>query len=302
MRKVLKWIGIILGALVLLIVVAAGVIFIRGQMLYNKTYKTPALAVTLPTDAASVERGHHLMTVLADCVGCHGADLSGGVVIDDPALGLVVAPNLTTGQNGVGGQLSDADIARILRYGVKPDGHSVIIMPADDFTNLTDSDLGSIIAYLRSVPPVDTSAKAIALKPLPYFLLAMGQLPIVIAERIDFSKVGAPAPITPGPTAEYGDYIVSVTCQGCHGPGLSGGHIPGTPPDFPIAANLTPSGEVGGWTEADFAKAVRTGVTPTGRELNELMPYKTFANLTDDEVHALWTYIHSVPAKPAGTR
>jgi mono/diheme cytochrome c family protein len=300
MGKILKWIGIILGALVLLVVIVAGAVFIRGQMMYNKKYEAPAVAV--PTDAASIERGKHLMTVLADCVGCHGEDLSGGVVIDDPALGVVVAPNLTTGKNGLGGQLSDADIAKVLRYGVKPDGHSVIIMPADDFTHLTDSDLGSIIAYLRSVPPVDTAPKSIALKPLPYFLLALGQLPIVIAERIDFSKGAAPAPITPGPTAEYGAYIVSVTCQGCHGPGLSGGHVPGTPPDFPIAANLTPSGEVGGWTEADFTKTVRTGVNPTGRTLDPFMPYKDFANLTDDEVHALWLYIHSVPAKPAGTR
>jgi mono/diheme cytochrome c family protein len=190
----------------------------------------------------------------------------------------------------------------VLRYGVKPDGHSVIIMPADDFTHLTDSDLGSVIAYLRSVPAVDSDRPAIALKPLPYFLLALGQLPIVIADRIDFSKVGSPAPITPGPTAEYGAYIVSVTCQGCHGPGLSGGHVPGTPPDFPIAANLTPSGEVGGWTEADFTKTIRTGVTPSGRTLNPFMPYAVFKNLTDDEAHALWLYIHSVPARPAGTR
>ena len=152
-----------------------------------------------------------------------------------------------------------------------------------------------------SPPPVDSDRPAIALKPLPYFLLALGQLPIVIADRIDFSKVGSPAPITPGPTAEYGAYIVSVTCRGCHGPGLSGGHVIGTPPDFPEAANLTPSGEVGGWTEADFTKAVRTGVTPTGRTLNPFMPYQTFVHLTDDEVHALWLYVHSVPARPAGT-
>jgi mono/diheme cytochrome c family protein len=287
---------------VLLVVIVVGAIFIRGQMLYNEKFETPAVAVTVPTDAASIERGKHLMTVLVDCSGCHGQDLSGGVVLDDPAFGVVNAPNLTTGKNGVGGQLSDSDIARILRYGVKPDGHSIIVMPADDFTHLTDSDLGAVIAYIRSVPAVDTEPKAIALKPLPYVLLALGQLPIVIAERIDFDKVGSPAPLAPAPSAEYGAYIVSVTCQGCHGPGLSGGHIIGTPPDFLAAANLTPSGEVGGWTEADFTKAIRTGVTPTGRTLNELMPYKTFANLTDDEVHALWLYVHSVPAKPAGTR
>src|SRR5205085_4434616 len=113
MGKVLKWIGIVVGALVLLVVIVAGAIFVRGQMLYNEKFETPAVAVTVPTDAASIERGKHLMTVLVDCAGCHGDDLSGGVVLDDPAFGVVNAPNLTTGKNGVGGQLSDTDIARI---------------------------------------------------------------------------------------------------------------------------------------------------------------------------------------------
>jgi len=123
---------------------------------------------------------------------------------------------------------------------------------------------------------------------------------LVIAPLIDQAKAGG-AGVSPAVSAEYGAYMASFSCQGCHGPGLSGGHVPGTPPSFPNAANLTPSGEVAGWTEADFQKAVQTGVNPSGRTLNEFMPYKTFANLTSDEVQALWLYVHSVPARPAGT-
>ena len=105
----------------------------------------------------------------------------------------------------------------------------------------------------------------------------------------------------PAVSAEYGGYIASFSCAGCHGEGLSGGSIVGAPPGFPNAANLTPSGEVVAWTEADFKKAVQTGVTPAGKTLNPFMPYQTFVNLTDDEVQALWLYVHSVPVRPAGT-
>jgi mono/diheme cytochrome c family protein len=106
-----------------------------------------------------------------------------------------------------------------------------------------------------------------------------------------------------GPTLEYGAYLANIAgCTGCHGPGLAGGQIPGAPPDFPQSANLTPSGEVGNWTEADFINTIRTGVNPDGRQLVSEMPWMTYRNMTDDELKALWAYIHSVPPKEAGTR
>jgi mono/diheme cytochrome c family protein len=298
MGKVLKWIGIGLGALVLLIVLAVGALFIRAQMMINKAYAAPAVALTIPTDAASVARGQHLITAVAACVDCHGQDLGGGVVIDDPALGRIVAPNLTSG--GRGGALNDADFARVLRYGVKTDGHSVLVMPANDYTHFSDSDLASVIAYIRSVPAVPDTQPGHELRPLGYILVGAGQLPIVIAERIDFATAGSP-PVTPDVSMAYGQYLTAIACTGCHGEGLSGGPIPGAPPDFLPAANLTPSGEVGGWTESDFINTIRTGQTPSGRELVGDMPWQTFAKMTDDELRAIWLYIDSVPARPAGT-
>jgi mono/diheme cytochrome c family protein len=274
---------------------------VRSEQLVNQTFHTPDVSITVPTDAASIERGHHLTTVVADCTGCHGSNFAGGIVIDDPALGRIVAPNLTSGQNGLGSTLSTGDIARVLRYGVKPDGRSVLLMPADNFTHLTDADLGAVIAYVKSLPPVDSSLPGISLGPLGRVLLVAGQLPLIVAERIDQSAPTTPA-ITPAVNADYGRYMASLSCTGCHGPGLSGGHVPGTPPSFKDAANLTPSGEVGAWTEADFAKTIQTGMTPSGKQLDSFMPYKTFVNLTSDEVQALWAYVHSVPARPAGTR
>ena len=204
------------------------------------------------------------------------------------------------GKNGVGGTLSDADFAHILRYGIKPDGHSLLVMPSTDFQHFSDADLGAVIADIKSLPPVDSNLPATQLGPLGRVLMVAGQLPIVIAPKIDPSLVGGSA-VIPAVSAVYGKYLASIACAGCHGDGLSGGPIPGAPPSFPPAANLTPSGEVGGWSAADFQKALQTGVTPAGKTLNEFMPYKVFADLTSDEVQALWLYIHSMPARPAGT-
>jgi len=299
MRTILTWLGRIVVGLVILIAILAAFIYVRSEQLVNQSYHAPDVTLTVPTDAASIERGHHLATVVADCTGCHGTNFAGTVVIDDPALGRVVSANLTKGQNGMGG-MSDADFVHAIRYGIKPDGHSVLLMPAQDFQHLSDTDLADVIAYVRSLPAADSNLPSTQLGVLGRVLLVAGQLPLVIAPQIDQANAGG-AGVTPAVSADYGKYIVSFSCAGCHGVGLSGGHVPGTPPSFPNAANLTPSGEVAGWTEADFKKAVQTGVTPAGKTLNEFMPYKTFVNLTDDEVQALWLYVHSVPARPAGT-
>ncbi len=300
MRTILNWLGRIVVGLVVLIAILAAFIYVRSEQMANETFHAPEVSITVPTDAASIERGHHIATVISDCTGCHGKDFSGTVVIDDPALGRFVSANLTQGKNGVGGSLSDADFVHILRYGIKPDSHSVLLMPSTDFQHFSDADLGAVIAYIKSLPPVDSNLPGTQLGPLGRVLLVAGQLPLVIAPQIDQAKAGGPA-ITPAVSAEYGKYMVSVSCAGCHGEGLSGGHVPGTPPSFPSAANLTPSGEVGAWTEAQFQTAVQTGMTPAGKKLVPFMPYQTFANLTNDEVQALWLYVHSVPSRPAGT-
>ena len=301
MRGVLKWVGIILGGLVALLLVAFGVVYLQSETIQNKTYELPAVSITVPTDAAALERGKHLVTVVSDCTGCHGPDLSGGAVVDDPAIGRLIAPNLTNGAGGFGTLLSDDDIARVLRYGLLPDGKSVRVMPANDYTHFTDADLGAVIAYLRSVPAVDTDHAPTALGPLGRVLLVTGQLPIMIVPRIDFANAGSP-PVAMGPTRDYGAYLIDVAgCTGCHGLGLSGGPIIGAPPDFAPAANLTPSGPVGAWSEADFINTIRTGVNPAAYQLLPDMPWMTYRNMTDDELKALWAYIQTVPAREAGT-
>ena len=303
MKRILKIFGFMVLILIGLVLLAAGGIYVVSENVRNTVYDLPKVEVVVPVDAeAAIERGRHLVTVVSDCTGCHGKDLSGGVVVDDPALGKVVAPNLTTGAHGMGSQLSDEDIARVLRYAVMPDGRSAFVMPSDDYSHFSDADLSAVIAYVRSLPPVDNDPGATRWGPLGRFLLATGNLPIIMVKRID-PNIQHVAEIKEEVSREYGAYLANIAgCTGCHGPGLSGGAILGAPPDWPHAANLTPSGEMIGWTEQDFFTALRTGMTPGGRKLNPRMPYETYKNMTDGEIEALWLFIKSVPAKTAGTR
>lgn len=302
MQKILKWVGIVLGILVGLVVIAAVGVYFASEGTLNRKYNAPQVSVTVPSDPAAIERGRHLVTTIAVCVDCHGEDLGGGIVVDDPALGRIVAPNLTRGQNGLGAQLSDADIARVLRFGVLPDGKSVRVMPADDYQHLSDADLGAIIAYVRSLPPADSSLPPAEIKPFGRILLAVGQLPIMIADRIDPASRQPMAPVA-GVSADYGRYVANVAgCTGCHGPGLSGGPILGAPPDWPPAANLTSAGATQGWSEADFIHTIRTGIDPAGHQLVDEMPWQRYAGMSDDELKAVWMFIQSMPPKEYGNR
>jgi mono/diheme cytochrome c family protein len=174
-------------------------------------------------------------------------------------------------------------------------------MPADDYTHFSDADLGAIVAYVRSLPPVDNPLPGNELRALGRVLLATGQLPMQAADEIDHSAPRPSAP-PPGPTAEYGKYLAdNAGCPGCHGPGLSGGKIQQGPPDAPLAANITPAG-IGNWLEAEFVKVLRTGTRPDGRVLNTFMPWPYYAQMTDDELRAVWRFLQAIPPRESGTR
>lgn len=122
------------------------------------------------------------------------------------------------------------------------------------------------------------------------------------AELIDHDALRPPAPER-GVSVEYGAYLAGL-CSLCHGPGFSGDPIPGTPPDDPPALNLTPAGELRGWTFDGFLTGMRTGVTPSGRQLrDEYMPWKTlFGDMTDEEWEAIWLYLQTLPPREYGNR
>lgn len=292
MKKILKWIGIVLGGLVALVVVAVLGMMWSTDSRFNKKYDIQAEAVAIPTDEASLAVGKHWAEM--HCQGCHGEDLSGGPFFEDPALGYADAPNLTSGKGGIGGAYTDADWVRAIRHGVKHDSTSVFIMPSNDFYFLSDADLGGLIAYVKSVPPVDREIRPRNLKPFAKVLYALGAFGnLLYAETIPHNAPRPPAPPV-GVTLEYGEYLVNAHgCPSCHGPQLNGAQP--AEPGAPFAPNLTPGGELVGWSEADFFKALREGVTPSGRQFSDAMPWKGLGKMTDDELKAVWLYLQSLP-------
>lgn len=301
MRKLLKWTGLVLGGIVLLAAVALVTVYLLSNARFNQTYAISPVEISVSSDADVVARGAHIATIRG-CVDCHGENLGGRVFIDEPPMGTLIASNLTSGKGGVGAQYADGDWDRAIRHGVGPDGKPLLFMPSHEFNPLSDEDLTELVSYIKSLPPVDNELPRSTVGPLGRLLFLAGELPLLPAELIDHEAERAAAPPV-GPTAEYGAYLAT-GCMGCHGHGFSGGKIPGVPPDWPIAANLTPDAEtgLGSWTEEDFFRALREGKRPDGRELDSRMPWNLTAQMTDDEIRALWAYVQSLPAKPMGNR
>ena len=298
-RAILKWTGRLLAAVLVLAVVGAGVVYAASERKLRHTYDTAVDSVPVPTDAASIARGEHLVRNIVDCTLCHGEDLGGAVYSSSRAIVTMAGPNLTRGKGGLGSDYRTVDYVRAIRRGVRRDGRSLIVMPSEVFTHLSQKDLGAVIAFLEQLPPVDREVPRSGFGPVGRALLAAGKMNILVA--------GKTPHLTPrdsvlvDTTAAYGRYIADIAgCHGCHGYGLSGGRVAG-PPGLPPASNLTPSG-IGSWKEADLTRALREGQRPDGSQLDEFMPWKVFRGMTDAEIHAIWLYLRSVPPKPFGNK
>lgn len=287
MRKVLKWIGILIAALVGLALLALVSIYYVTETKLNQIYDVQVEEVAIPIDQASMERGRHLVTTMGFCTECHIANFAGQVWDDGPLVGKLVVKNLTDGQGGIGNTYTDADWVRALRHGVGQDGKSLIIMPSNLYYRFSDADLGAIIAYLKQVPPVDNNLPETTIGPMARIFILQDPS-ILPAQVIDPSKPRPPDP-EPGVTPAYGEYLATV-CIICHGEDLSGEEGAGG------GLNLTPAGDLGQWTEEDFINTMRTGNTPEGEVLDdEIMPWKSLGQMTDDELKAIWLYLQSIP-------
>jgi mono/diheme cytochrome c family protein len=285
----------VLGIIVVSIVIVAATVYLIGSLKLNRKFDIAPqpLALSVPSDAASVARGRHLAVAITKCTVCHSADLGGTIFIEAPPFRLV-APNLTKGAGGVGGSLSDADYVRAIRHGVAPDGRGLLVMPSREYASLSDADLAAVIAYAKSVAPVNRTLPPTDIRPLGRMLLAVGLLPESDANAIDHNAQ-PPATMPAAVTLEYGRYMAQIGgCTGCHRANLAGGHVPGTPPDYPDAQNITPAA-IGSWSEADFFHALRAGKRPDGTTINPFMPWAATAQMTDGEIKALWMYVRSVP-------
>ncbi len=283
MRKTVKWIGIILIGLIGVILIAVIILIFAGNAKLNETVEVQAEAITIPTHVAALDRGEHL--VKAACMSCHGADLSGEPLLDDPPIGLLYAPNIT----GLGETHSDEEMVLAIRHAVGQDGRQLMVMPSESFINFSAEDLGSIIAYLKRVPAAGEESPERSLGPLGKILLATGMFgQIFPAEFIDHDQPFVEMPAI-GANREYGEYLTGM-CASCHGVDLTGAVPPD--PESPPAPDLTSSGSLASWTEEDFLHVMRTGVAPDGRAISpDYMPWQSFGKLDDEELQAVWMYL-----------
>jgi mono/diheme cytochrome c family protein len=256
------------------------------------------------TDAASLARGKYLVEGVVACGNCHIArgakgeplfdkGLSGGMAFDDPAFN-AIAPNITPDMETGIGKWTDAQLAKAIREGIRPD-KSVIgpPMPIEFYRHFSDSDLAAIIAYLRAQPPVKNPvAKSKYNIPLP-------------------PAYGPPIRSVKAPPASnrraYGEYLANIGhCMECHTPrdakgmlqldklGAGGQTIPG-PWGESVSRNLTPHPTgLKDWTDAQIIMAVRDGVDRDGKPYKPPMGFAFYKSISDADMAALVAYLRSL--------
>jgi mono/diheme cytochrome c family protein len=297
----LKRIGYTIGALIALLLIVVSFVYGMSERQFRRIYSVASETIPIADDSATLARGEHLAIVFG-CADCHGEGLAGAPVIDTPPLGRVVALNLTRGNGGVGATLTPELIERAVRHGVAPNGRPLLIMPSIDFQYMSDGDLHDIASYVMHLTPVNKVLPPTHVALLPRALMLAGQMPLLSAPRI-VDSAGTPMAVAAAPTSEYGAYLTIVGgCRFCHGPGFSGGKVIGGDPAWIPAANITTAGAIGKWTEAEFMSALRTGKRADGSTLKDPMPWPTIGTMSDDELDAIWKYLHTLPPRDFGNR
>lgn len=260
-----------------------------------------------------LERGAYLMRGVAACGNCHAArgdkgqilaekGLSGGMVFDEPQF-KAQARNLTPDPETGIGNWTDAQLAKAIREGVRPD-KSVIgpPMPVEFYRRMSDRDVAAIIVWLRTQPPVRNEVpKSVYKMPLP-----PNYGPAL-------KTVKAPAA---GDRIRYGEYLVTIGhCMECHSPRNAkgmlqldrlgvGGRVFDGPWGQSVSRNLTPHGAgLKDWSDAQIATAVRDGVDRNGNPYRPPMGYEFYRNISDADIGAIVAYLRTLkPQAPAGTR
>jgi mono/diheme cytochrome c family protein len=306
-RKLAKYFGIAVLALVVLL--AVGITstigwrpFIgpKARTLTNRTFeRTPQ----------RLERGRYLAVGVAGCLGCHsehdwknrgaippGMEGAGEVMPITELPGRIVAPNITPDPETGAGTWTDDQLARAIREGIGHDGRALFpMMPYQDFRNMPDEDLASIIVYLRSLPPVHRSLpKSEIIFPVKYLIRGVPQ-PLTAS---------VPTPVL-GDPLQRGKFLVAMAgCAGCHTPQVRGQTVPGMdlaggstfsgPWGSVASSNITPDASgIGYYDEALFLQVMKTGYVKA-RELSPIMPVFDFKNMTDDDLKAMFAYLRTL--------
>lgn len=283
-RPALKWLGAtVAGLLMLTLVVLLGAALF-GYWKLNRSHDNPVPQLSVSMTPERLARGERFEPI---CAGCHAPEADTAMTGKDflgedaPPIGDFYAPNLTPAHLA---DWSDGEIVRAIREGVHRSGRSLLIMPSEFFHQLSDEDVQSIVAFLRSLAPqgVDTP---------PNRLNVLGAIMANIAPIFQVQAPITEPVLAPsaGPTATYGAYLTSFTCELCHGVDLLGDA--GTPPLLAIPP---------AWGEQNFIKFMRTGTRPDGSRVDEeAMPWKDLSRLfrEDEELRAIYAHLQEIFAE-----
>lgn len=269
----------------------------RGFLTYHLPAAPPAPELTVSGTPEQLARGEYLFSI--SCVFCHSATdeanipsaappFSGGFDLAKADgfdfMGNMIAENLTPG--GKLGNYSDGELFRSLRHGIDQSGQRLAVMGFLPYSQLSDADLQALVAYLRTLTPVETTRPTgDRLNLIGLVFIGAGLLPAPSAAP---DSVSAPAA---GATAEYGKYVATFgECLGCHGPDATG-----TPESMLGPAVPNPRPFTGTLTAEEFIQTMRTGVRPTGTPFTENMPWRNAAAMTDADLGALYVFLTTEP-------
>ena len=231
----------LLGLALVLVIGAPCGIYVVSEMKLNRTISVPTETVAVPTDTAAIQRGQHLAGAVASVHRLPWADARRQGVHRRPGAWSGHRAQPDSRRGGVGATFSDADFVRALRHGVDPAGRPLLIMPSDDYTNFSDADLGMIIAYVRSLPPVDNALPGNELRRARADVVCAR--PVATAARRQYRSHRPrghplrPAAVTRSTATTWPSTRAAPVATA---PGFSGGKIPQAPPDAPHAANILP--------------------------------------------------------------
>lgn len=313
LKKGLKLLGVLVGVLVAIVAVAA--IYFSAR--WPRTFPdTPRPQITASTDPTVIARGEHLFHAIAHCTACHDPDMrtlaagekgvpKGGYEWKMGPLGTLRSANITPDEATGVGKWSDADLARVIKHGVRPDDRAAMMMFA--VGPMSDEDLTAIISYMRTLEPV---SNAVA----PHDVGIMGKVLFSTAMAFFASpKMDmAPPPFVPEGDAsvERGKYIAEGPgmCFGCHsefegdgfaGPLFCGNSRPWPDPDHPeyevFAPNLTPHpqhGAIANLSEDEFLVRMRA---PRMYKASP-MHWENIREMTDDDLRSIYRHLMSLPA------
>lgn len=279
MAKVLRWAGYSLASIIGLILVAAALVWIISSIKLNARPQAKREQLVQPTPQQLADAGRMGWTL--GCFSCHGKDLRGGKIFDQPLVGTLWAPNLTM----AAAHATDQQLAQAIRQGIGVDGRSLFVMPAEAFQHLSDQEVAALIRTIRAAQRGGSPTPPNSYGPLGRLGLVLGKFrtaPDLVAEY----SVQEPYPA--GPQFEAGRQLSMTRCSGCHGPALAGKEVePGeTSPDLTI---------VGAYELSAFKELLREGVPAGGQKLRMMGPTarSDLSHLSDAEIGALYDYLRA---------